>query len=153
MLHASTGDESCENAEPNQAVGECVEEKMKTKTVKRHHCDFCRKASFQRPAMERHEAACFKNPSRKCPVCFDAPEHKPDWESKSNTVSAIGAECPACLVSKVVMHNAAVGRPDEDSVGGDYVDYPNFKEELRAFRDSKIDKSEQIKHDLGFWTM
>ena len=125
---------------------------MKTRTVKRHYCDHCRKASFQRPSMERHEAACFKNPNRKCPVCFDAEEHKPDWDSKTNTVSAIGAECPACLVSKVVMHNATVGRPDEDSVGGDYVDYPNFKEELRAFRDSKIDKNEQIKHDLGFWT-
>ena len=126
---------------------------MKTRTVNRHYCDHCRKASFQRPAMERHEAACFRNPNRKCPVCFDAEEHKIDWDSKGNIVSAIGAECPACLVSKVVMHNATVGRLDEDSVGGDYVDYPNFKEDLRAFRDEMCKTSDQIKHDLGFWTM
>ena len=126
---------------------------MKTRTVKRHYCDFCRKASFQRPTMERHEIACFKNPNRKCPVCFDAPEHKPDWESKGVKVSAIGSECPACLVSLVVMHNATIGRPDEDSVGGDYIYYPNFKEELRAFRDEMCKTSDQIKQDLGIWTM
>lgn len=126
---------------------------MKTRTVKRHYCDFCRKASFQRPTMERHEIACFKNPNRKCPVCFDAPEHKPDFESKGMSVSAIGSECPACLVSLVIRHNATIGRPDEDSVGGDYIDYPNFKEELRVFRDSKIDKNEQFKQITGIWTV
>jgi len=121
---------------------------MKTRTVKRHYCDYCRKASFQRPSMERHEAACFKNPNRKCPVCFDAEEHKPDWDSKTMSVSAIGAECPACLVAMVIQHNVDVCGPD-----GEWIDYPNFKEELRAFRDSKIDKNEQFKHITGIWTV
>lgn len=106
---------------------------MTTKSVKRHYCDYCRKGLFTRPAMERHEAMCYRNPNRKCPVCFGADSHKPDWESKGLTVSAIGAECPACLVAKVVMHNATVARPDEDGAS-DYINYPNFKEELRAFR-------------------
>ena len=86
--------------------------------------------------MERHELCCFKNPNRKCPVCFDAPEHKPDWDSKSDTVSAIGAECPACLMALVMMANRNAGTPDEDGPVG-WIQYPNFKEELRAFR-SKI---------------
>jgi hypothetical protein len=98
--------------------------------------------------MERHEAACFKNPNRKCPVCFDAEEHKPDWDSKTMSVSAIGAECPACLVAMVIQHNVDVCGPD-----GEWIDYPNFKEELRAFRDSKIDKNEQFKHITGIWTV
>lgn len=126
---------------------------MKTRTVKRHYCDYCRKASFQRPSMERHEAACFKNPNRKCPVCFDAEEHKPDWDSKTMSVSAIRSECPACLVAMVIQHNAAIGRPTKDSVGGDYVDYPNFKEELREFRNEMCKTSDQIKCDLGIWTV
>jgi len=125
---------------------------MKTRTVKRHYCDFCRKASFQRPSMERHEAACFKNPNRKCPVCFDAPENKPDWDSKGDTVAAIGQECPACLMAFVVMENRIARTPDEDGPVG-WIQYPNFKEELRAFRDSKIDKNEQFKQITGIWTV
>jgi len=125
---------------------------MKTRTVKRHTCDYCSKGSFQRPAMERHELCCFKNPNRKCPVCFDAPEHKPDWDAKSDTVSAIGSECPACLMALVMMANRNAATPDEDGPVG-WIQYPNFEEELRAFRNKTVDNAEQFKQITGIWTV
>ena len=125
---------------------------MKTRTVKRHYCDHCHKGMFQRPSMERHEVACFKNPNRKCPVCFDAPEHKPDWDSKGETVDAKGAECPACLMAMVMRENRHVHASDEDGHSG-WINYPNFKEELRAFRNEMNKTSDQIKQDLGIWTV
>ena len=42
---------------------------MKTKTVKRHWCDFCNKAGLQERAMARHEKHCTLNPARECRVC------------------------------------------------------------------------------------
>ena len=125
---------------------------MKTRTVKRHYCDHCRKASFQRPSMERHEAACFKNPNRKCPVCFDAPEHKPKYPFDTIAcpddlflkIKARSGECPACLMAMVVRQR---------EIGGGGLEYETYSEELRAFRDSKIDKNEQIKCITGIWTV
>jgi len=125
---------------------------MKTRTVKRHYCDYCSKGSFQRPSMERHELCCFKNPNQKCPICFDAPEHKPDWDSKGRTVDAKGPECPACLMALVMMANRNTGTPDEDGPS-EWIQYPNFNEELRAFRNEMCKTSDQIKHDLGIYTM
>lgn len=42
---------------------------MKTKTVKRHWCDFCNKAGLQARAMAKHEQHCTLNPARDCRVC------------------------------------------------------------------------------------
>lgn len=42
---------------------------MRTRTVKRHYCDYCKKAMSQRPAMERHERVCTMNPNRHCDIC------------------------------------------------------------------------------------
>ena len=42
---------------------------MKTKTVKRHWCDFCNKAGLQAHSMARHEKHCTLNPARECRVC------------------------------------------------------------------------------------
>lgn len=42
---------------------------MRTKTVRRHWCDFCNKAGLQAHAMARHEKHCTMNPARDCRVC------------------------------------------------------------------------------------
>lgn len=42
---------------------------MRTKTVKRHWCDFCNRAGLQAYAMARHEKHCTMNPARDCRVC------------------------------------------------------------------------------------
>ena len=106
---------------------------MKTKTVKRYTCDYCSKGSFKRPTMVRHEIACFKNPNRMCPVCCNNPLHKPDWDAKGLTVSAVGEECPACLLALVIRANKNAGTADEDGPG-EWVHYPKYKEELFDFR-------------------
>lgn len=111
---------------------------MKTKTVKRYTCDYCSKGSFKRPTMVRHEIACFKNPNRMCPVCCNNPLHKPDWDSKGLKVSAVGAECPTCLLALVVLHNDACVKPDYDDPHGDYITYPEYKVEVKEFRDEKF---------------
>lgn len=42
---------------------------MKTRTVKRHNCDFCGKGYFFLPAIKRHEKGCTRNPNRVCGMC------------------------------------------------------------------------------------
>jgi hypothetical protein len=42
---------------------------MRTKTVKRHWCDFCNKAGLQAHAMTKHERHCTMNPARACRTC------------------------------------------------------------------------------------
>ena len=42
---------------------------MRTKTVKRHWCDFCNKAGLQAHAMAKHERHCTMNPNRACRTC------------------------------------------------------------------------------------
>lgn len=42
---------------------------MRTKTVTVHYCEFCRKRSFTKPAMIRHELGCTLNPNRVCGMC------------------------------------------------------------------------------------
>jgi hypothetical protein len=37
---------------------------MITKKVNRYFCEFCRKGKFSAPWIRRHEAHCYKNPSR-----------------------------------------------------------------------------------------
>jgi hypothetical protein len=49
---------------------------MRVRTVKRYHCDHCKKATLQCPAMERHEAHCTANPNRVCKMCRMDPEAK-----------------------------------------------------------------------------
>ncbi len=73
------------------------------------------------------------------------------WE-KGKTVSAIGEECPACLMALVMMANRNAGTPDEDGPVG-WIQYPNFKDELRDFRNEMCKTSNQIRYDLGILTM
>lgn len=61
---------------------------MKTKTVKRHWCDFCNKAGLQAHAMAKHEKHCTLNPARDCRVC-----------GLLGGITHVGAERMAMLVS------------------------------------------------------
>lgn len=69
---------------------------MRTRIVKRHYCDHCRKGGFMRPAMEKHEAGCTANPDRVCRMCRMNPEaiQKPMAE----IVALIDSFCPIELV-------------------------------------------------------
>lgn len=42
---------------------------MRTKTVKRHWCDFCNRAGLRAHAMAKHERHCTMNPARTCRTC------------------------------------------------------------------------------------
>lgn len=42
---------------------------MRTKTVKRHWCDFCNRAGLKAFAMAKHERHCTMNPARTCRTC------------------------------------------------------------------------------------
>lgn len=42
---------------------------MRTRTVKRYYCDFCKKAGLSKFFMQRHEDHCTKNPLRQCRMC------------------------------------------------------------------------------------
>lgn len=42
---------------------------MREKTKKVYYCDYCKKKSLRRDAMERHEYHCTLNPYRHCRVC------------------------------------------------------------------------------------
>lgn len=41
--------------------------KIKTRTV--YYCDFCKKKSFRKSSMEKHEKHCTMNPKRECRLC------------------------------------------------------------------------------------
>ncbi len=89
---------------------------MRTKIVKVHYCDFCRKRKFTIPAMQKHEASCTLNPNRVCKMCVMAGHEqrpieelaaafnsagKPDseWEEKEKVLRAACENCPACLLA------------------------------------------------------
>jgi hypothetical protein len=42
---------------------------MKQKRVLRYYCDHCKKSGCNKAAIRDHEAKCFHNPNRHCPIC------------------------------------------------------------------------------------
>ena len=62
---------------------------MRTKTIKRHYCDFCSKGSFRKDTMLTHEVSCTKNPQRKCFLC----EESRDYASLIPQVKTLGSKC------------------------------------------------------------
>lgn len=43
---------------------------MKTKTVNRYYCEFCKKSGGHAGAMRKHEKHCTMNPDRECRMCI-----------------------------------------------------------------------------------
>lgn len=50
---------------------------MKTKFVKRHYCDYCKKSGGSKGHMKHHEERCTNNPDRKCGMCEKADQDQP----------------------------------------------------------------------------
>lgn len=106
---------------------------MRTKKVTRHYCDHCGKGMFTKPAMIRHEAICFANPHRSCPVCGcedtnvellkESLEKKGMEGLKQDTMN-----CPACIASAVRLNNIS---------GGDWIEF-DYKAAMAAFNAEEI---------------
>ena len=112
---------------------------MRTKKVTRHYCDHCGKGMFTKPAMIRHEAICFANPHRSCPVCGceDANVEllKESLEKKGmEGLKQDAMNCPACMASAVRLANVGEDRNDED---GDWI-YFDYKAAMAAFNAEKM---------------
>ena len=119
---------------------------MRTKTVTRHYCEHCAKGMFKKPSMERHEAACFRNPKRTCPTCNNEPEHTipegrrevvrrrlVDCRPKEN-------ECPTCFMALCINHNLASGK--EGQVWDEWLNYPleEYKKDRAEFENERRDE-------------
>jgi hypothetical protein len=92
---------------------------MRTKTVKRHYCEFCSKGMFRAADMTRHELGCTKNPMRICYLCQNADATSDELmalsqvldkeynDDPSNEIATEDLErirtatgnCPACILS------------------------------------------------------
>lgn len=92
---------------------------MITKTVKRHYCEYCKKAMSQRPAMEKHEKHCTLNLNRSCRMCDVIGEH--------NDIKTLLAMIPNQIITK---ENCVIFEIDYDQVS-------NESEILQAFREMK----------------
>lgn len=89
---------------------------MKTRRCLRYLCDYCKKSGCSKSAMVHHEARCFRNPTRKCPVCerqWPIAELAPAMEAlvdvddsnEDALIKAISEEvesCPACTLSAIL---------------------------------------------------
>jgi hypothetical protein len=88
---------------------------VKIRKVLRFTCDYCKKSNCKRDAMAAHEMRCFKNPSRRCPIC----ERQWPDEALSKLVAGLSAiteetekamideirnevdGCPACVLAVI----------------------------------------------------
>ena len=86
---------------------------MKTYRCYRYRCDYCRKSGCNKSALVAHEARCFKNPNRVCPLCSEGPGQTPlpelialldgicegNKDEKIKAVQAAAEGCPACTLA------------------------------------------------------
>ena len=99
---------------------------MRTKFVKRYFCDHCSKGLSRKPAMERHEESCIRNPQRYCGLCNDQPTDALPTIELIKHLEAGGLEqlrkaadgCPACILAALVQYREA--NPDEGWIDFDY---------------------------------
>lgn len=120
---------------------------MRTKTVLRHFCDHCGKSRARRDAMEAHELKCFRNPSRKCPVCgavgtnaeakaimgeFLGGTH--DQAEDIKKLSESLDDCPWCVLAAMTIFN--IQSEDEDKVGFQF----DFAAARKAWQDEQSEE-------------
>jgi hypothetical protein len=84
---------------------------MRSRKVTRYYCDHCSRGSFQKPAMARHEAACYRNANRSCHRCDGKTVKKPIAE-REKPIKTMAGECPDCLMAAVVRYNMAFDDAD-----------------------------------------
>lgn len=123
-----------------------MEEEMRTKRVNRFFCDHCNRGSLRSDTMRRHEAACFRNPDRRCPICANAAlEQKPMTALKAafpdpadlQPLRDLTEGCPACILSTIIqvrhMTTIYVGEHGESEEDVPEMITFNYKEEMAAF--------------------
>lgn len=89
--------------------------------------------------MARHEQVCFSNPTRECPECGEKKtdvrtnflflkSQRPQLTSEGaiEATRAFVSNCPACLMSAVLMHNRE--NPD------DFIYYGTYAEDMAEWR-------------------
>ena len=109
---------------------------MKSKRVIRYYCDFCKRGSFRKPDMEKHERGCALNPERICGLCARMGEstRTPDemldalGDGGLEALSRLVESCPACMLSAVRRWNKL--NPGEDE--GYWFDYKKAHDEWWA---------------------
>lgn len=110
---------------------------MRAKRVTRFYCDHCSRGMFQRPAMERHEITCFRNPNRKCCACeaqFD-PIMGPmafvfeNGTVKDGQVKLKSGSCPECMMAMVIRNNVGSGFEHDDWIHYSLEDFKKDKME------------------------
>lgn len=112
---------------------------MRTKKVTRHFCDYCGKGSSTRPAMERHEAVCFRNPRRNCFLCentSDVGELKKALYGSEGDLTKLreaAGSCPACILS-AILQLVPKGKRVQ---GGDHWFEFDYKKEKEAWLDAE----------------
>ena len=81
-------------------------EKVRTKTVKRHYCDFCSKGFFKAPSAVSHESTCCKNPNRSCYLCGQKLDVKKLVEAFNTgdipELRLAASGCPSCMLSGIL---------------------------------------------------
>jgi len=112
---------------------------MTTKKVTRHYCDHCRKGSFTKPRMVKHESRCCRNPHRACGVCET---ENTDVEANAKLLIADGldalkskTDCPACILAAHMMANKLSGytTPRSSDDDGTEFFYYDYKEAMRGW--------------------
>ena len=107
----------------------------------RYYCDFCKKVSGRRSAMERHEKGCTMNPNRVCGVgdkwkggCVaTVPELLAELAEKGYpALRNLAEECPACILAALRQSTAIIS--DQDASDGRY-DFDYKKEMENVWRD------------------
>ncbi len=122
---------------------------MKQRRVWRYTCDHCRKSGCGKAAMRDHEARCFKNPARHCPVCerqwpieeLEAPIAACSDMDKGNEAALIQSisdaveQCPACICAAIIQAPLPMLETVEDGPLHRYWcswDYKKARDEYRA---------------------
>lgn len=120
---------------------------MKTKTVKRHYCDHCKKGGQSAYCMRRHESTCIRNPLRVCIIC--SPQHLdgsllPTQATVAELIEALRSGglkaledraemCPACMLAAIVQSYGG-RKPDQE----DWIDF-DYKKQKASWDNEKYD--------------
>jgi hypothetical protein len=94
---------------------------MRTRTVRMHYCEFCKKRGQSSYHIKRHEAHCTGNPARVCGVCGAGPSVVVDLivaaRDGIDALRKAAESCPACMLAGVRGLRREMGKPEFDEHG------------------------------------
>lgn len=115
---------------------------MKTKTVKRYYCDFCKKAGQSLGHMRKHENHCTANPNRECGMCALMQRANGDTIQRpmSELLAAldnggldelrrVADGCPACMLAAMVQERQGQRERGEEETWYEF-DYKKERDAL-----------------------